>query len=100
MIVAEELDRYDIAFHSWGAQDPAVAEQVRRVDRLCWDFVRALFAEMGFEGTDLDDRPRILLVFVIFVSARRTVQLSGDDEDMTASIARYHAFFPRPGSET
>ena len=90
MIEREGLDRHDIAFRSWAAQDPSVAKVVRRVDLARYRFIRSLFAEMGFEGTELEDRVRIWLVFE---SAQHTVYLpkrSGNGED---AIIRRHAFF-------
>jgi AcrR family transcriptional regulator len=83
------LDRYDIAFRSWAAQEPSVAKSVRKVDLARYRFIRSLFAEMGFEGDDLEDRVRVWLVFE---SAKRTIYLpkrSGNDEE---SIIRRHAF--------
>jgi AcrR family transcriptional regulator len=87
------LDRYDIAFRSWAAQEPSVAKSVRKVDLARYRFIRSLFAEMGFEGDDLEDRVRVWLVFE---SAKRTVYLpkrSGNDEE---SIIRRHAFLTQP----
>jgi AcrR family transcriptional regulator len=93
MIEREDLDRYDIAFRSWAAQDPSVAKGVRQVDLARYRFIRSLFAEMGFEGAELEDRVRIWLVFQ---SAQRTVYLpkrSGNVEDV---IIRLHTFFTQP----
>ncbi len=95
MIEREGLDRYDIAFRSWAAQDPSVAKGVRKVDLARYRFIRSLFAEMGFEGAELEDRVRIWLVFE---SAQHTIYLpkrSGNGED---SIVRRHAFFTQPRS--
>jgi AcrR family transcriptional regulator len=95
MIEREGLDRYDIAFRSWAAQDPSVAKGVRKVDLARYRFIRSLFAEMGFEDTELEDRVRIWLVFE---SAQHTVYLpkrSGNGED---AIVRRHAIFTQPRS--
>ena len=94
MIERERLDRYDIAFRSWAAQDPDVAEKVRKVDQLRFNYVRSLFAELGFSSPELEDRTHI---FLAFVSAQRTVHVPGNgskiDDD---TINRRHAFFTRP----
>jgi AcrR family transcriptional regulator len=92
IIEKEGLDRYDIAFRSWAAQDPAVAEEVRKVDLARYAFVRELFAEMGFDGADLNERLRLWLVFQ---SAKRTVFVPEDGADSDAAIERRHAFFTR-----
>jgi AcrR family transcriptional regulator len=93
IIQREGLDRYDIAFRSWAAQDPSVAEQVKKVDLARYDFIRSLFSEMGFEGRDLEDRLRIWLVFH---SAQSTVFVPEDNGDAEEAINRRHAFFTRP----
>jgi AcrR family transcriptional regulator len=93
MIEREGLERYDIAFRSWAAQEPSVAEGVRKVDQARYRFIRSLFAEMGFEGPDLENRVRIWLVFY---SAKRTVHVPKSPEDDEDAIARRHAFFTRP----
>ncbi len=90
IIDREGLDRYDIAFRSWAAQDPAVAEDVRKVDLLRYQFLKSLFVEMGFAETDLDDRLRIWLVFH---SAQRAVFVPGKQVDREEAIKRHHAFF-------
>ena len=95
LIEHEGLDRYDIAFRSWAAQDDYVAEIVKKVDLARYRYIQSLFAEMGFKGADLEDRVRIWLVFQ---SARHSVyvpKVSGRDKD---TIARWHAFFTRPRS--
>lgn len=72
LIVRGRLDRYDIAFRSWAAQEPSVAEVVRKVDEARHVFCRSLFAEMGFEGPELEFRTHAFLAYqvgkgVIFV---------------------------------
>jgi len=56
IIEQNALDRYDVAFRSWAAQDSAIAADAHRVDQSRREFVTALFAEMGFEGNELDER--------------------------------------------
>lgn len=91
-IQAGEYDRYDIAFRSWAAQDPEVAQRVRRVDEHRYEFVRRMFADMGFEGTELETRVRAWLVFV---SAQRAVYMpEAGRSEMAPGDAL--AFFTRP----
>ena len=93
LIERERLDRYDIAFRSWAAQDHAVAEKVRKVDGIRFEYVRSLFADLGFKSPELEDRTHI---FLAFVSAQRTVHVPNNgskvDDD---TINRRHAFFTR-----
>lgn len=88
-IEREGLDRYDIAFRSWAAQDAKVAGAVRAVDETRYRFVRGLFSEIGFEGTDLEERVRVWLVFH---SAQRTVHVPNANRG-SESTRRLHAFF-------
>jgi len=96
MIREHRLDRYDIAFRSWAAQNPKVAEQVRRVDLVRHKFVRELFAEMGFEGADLDDRVRMWLVYEC---SKGTVGAPEGVEDDEEFLRRRFNFFTQPVSD-
>jgi hypothetical protein len=89
------LDRYDIAFRSWAAQEPSVAKSVRKVDLARYRFIRSLFAQMGFEGDELEDRARIWLVFE---SAQHTIYLPKASGSVEDAINRRHAFFTQPRS--
>lgn len=95
-IEREGLDRYDIAFRSWAAQDSSVAEEVRRVDLARYGFVRSLFADIGFRGYELEDRVRIWLAFQ---SAKRTVFFPEHDDNGEDAIRRRHAFFSSKEAE-
>jgi AcrR family transcriptional regulator len=64
------LDKYDVAFRSWAAQDSSVAKIVRDVDLARYRFIRSLLEEMGFTGMDLEVRVRTWLVYA---SASRSV---------------------------
>ena len=92
MIEREGLDRYDISFRSWAAQDPSVAKGVRKVDLERYRFIRSLFAEMGFEGNDLETRVELWLVFQ---SAQRTVYVPKSSRDIDDAITQRHAFLTR-----
>lgn len=65
LIVRERLDRFDIAFRSWAAQEPSVAETVLNVDTRRHFFCRSLFAEMGFEGAELEFRTHAFLAYQV-----------------------------------
>jgi AcrR family transcriptional regulator len=92
LIDRDGLDRYDAAFRSWAAQDPIVTKFVKKVDLVRFEFVRSLFAEMGCEGDDLNERTRIWLVFHC---AQRTVMLPGGSKSTQEVIAYRHDFFTR-----
>ena len=92
LIEREGLDRYDIAFRSWAAQEEMVAEEVRKVDLARYRYVRSLFAELGFKGRELRERVRIWLVFH---SAQRTVHMPENANRGRSQIAWRYAFFTR-----
>jgi AcrR family transcriptional regulator len=92
-IQRQGLDRYDIAFRSWAAQEPAVAAMVEEVDTHRYKFIRSLFSEMGFTGSDLEDRVRI---FLVFHSAQGAVFIPNGRQRSDAMIKRWHAFFTHP----
>ena len=76
LVQEQELDKYDIAFRSWAAQNSHVAVVVRQVDLSRYKFIRSLFEDMGFSGVDLETRTRAWLVYA---SAGRTVNFPVDD---------------------
>ena len=59
----DQLNKFDTAFRSWGAQDTSVAKVVRRVDAARFEALKAIFAEIGFVGVDLIERTRIFFLF-------------------------------------
>ncbi|NOD95274.1 TetR family transcriptional regulator [Ruegeria sp. HKCCD4884] len=85
LIRDNRLDKYDIAFRSWAAQEPAVAEKVREVDRLRYEFVAELFAEMGFAGDDLEERVRL---FLVYESAQHTLWFPKKSRQARDSVER------------
>ncbi len=85
LIRDNRLDKYDIAFRSWAAQEPAVAEKVHEVDRLRYEFVAELFAEMGFQGDDLEERVRL---FLVYESAQHTVWFPDRSRNIADSAER------------
>lgn len=89
-IRVEGLGRYDIAFRSWAAQEPWVADVVREVDLDRYEIMRRLFAELGFDGAELEERTRIWLVYH---SAEGTVSVPEDGSDSDAAVRlRYRLF--------
>lgn len=86
----EQLDRYDIAFRSWGAQEPSVAEVVRKVDEARHTFCRSLFSEMGFEGDELEFRTH---AFLAYQAGKIRVFVPEAAEDVDARLQWAEGFF-------
>jgi AcrR family transcriptional regulator len=63
--IIQDLDvtRFDLPIRALAAMDPLAAEVVGRADKTRYQFVRSLFAELGFTGDELDMRTRIFAVY-------------------------------------
>ena len=90
LVKREGLDLYDITFRAWAAQDPKIAAKVREVDLARYRFIRSLFAEIGFEGEELELRTRIWLVVA---AANSTVTFP--DDGTGDLFEKSHPFFVR-----
>ncbi|UWQ90452.1 TetR/AcrR family transcriptional regulator [Rhodobacteraceae bacterium M382] len=62
-VAERKLDRFDMAFRSWAAQDARVARVVERVDERRYHFIRSLFEDAGHTGVELEARTTAWLVF-------------------------------------
>jgi AcrR family transcriptional regulator len=93
LIERDGLDRYDVAFRSWAAQDPALAANVRKVDASRRDFVQSLFADMGFEGVELEERS---CAWLVHYTGHRNAFGPISSQDDPGRIERLHALFTRP----
>jgi AcrR family transcriptional regulator len=63
MIVDRDLSRYDLAMRLWAAHDPMAMRAFRRVYRTRLGFLRDAFAELGFEGDELEMRTRLFVCY-------------------------------------
>ncbi len=57
------LTRYDVHFRAWAINNPTAARGVREVFKARLDTVRELFAELGFEGEDLEVRAHLFVCY-------------------------------------
>ena len=64
MVREQQLDRYELAMRAWAEHDPNAAEMVERIYRDRMQFVGGLFRQIGFTGTALDARTRLLLCYL------------------------------------
>jgi AcrR family transcriptional regulator len=63
MICEHNLAGLDLHFHVWARKDPAVARKVRQVIRTRLDYLKAIFAELGFSGEELEMRSRLFVAY-------------------------------------
>ncbi len=70
-IINHDWAKHDVAIHAWALREERVAKAVTRAEGIRFKLVRSLFAEMGFEGDDLEMRVRTFVVFRSFEAGLR-----------------------------
>ncbi|MEY8099770.1 TetR/AcrR family transcriptional regulator [Falsihalocynthiibacter sp. S25ZX9] len=90
LVAQKDLDKYDMAFRSWAAQDTLVANEVKKVDQNRQRFIRTIFEEMGFTGVDLETRLRAWLVYA---SSNRSVSFQSTQESEEPTPDDFLEFF-------
>ena len=63
MIRDKHLAKYDLAMTSWAKLDPQVHRVVKKVVKMRLDYLRVIFAELGFEGDELEMRARLFVCY-------------------------------------
>ena len=63
IIFTEGLDKFELPMRAWAAEEPSVSIIVREVEVQRLAYIRALFAEMGFQGQDLEMRTRLFICY-------------------------------------
>ena len=70
LVFEQNLTEFDAAMHVWSNKDPHIAKKVRKVFAMRLAFAGKAFAELGFEGDDLEMRTR---VFISALSGERQI---------------------------
>ena len=63
MIEHYDMDRYEVPMRAWADHDPEAAECVKQVYAIRFKYIKSIFSEMGFKGTDLEIRVRLWLCY-------------------------------------
>jgi AcrR family transcriptional regulator len=63
MIRDKQLTKYDLAMNSWARLDSHVHKVVKKVVKMRLDYLRGIFAELGFEGDELEMRTRLFVCY-------------------------------------
>jgi AcrR family transcriptional regulator len=63
MIRDKQLTKYDLAINSWARLDSHVHKVVKKVVKMRLDYLRVIFAELGFEGDELEMRTRLFVCY-------------------------------------
>lgn len=90
MVRDKKLAKYDLAMHAWAKIDPLAYEVVKKVIKMRLDFNRAIFAELGFDGDELEMRTRL---FVCYHSWEVTMFIDdNDDKNLRLQQLRHKMF--------
>jgi len=70
MVFVEQLTRHDLAIRSWAIAEPKLRDLVKRTDDYRLDYLRMLFAGIGFDKGASDLRARVFLGEAAWEAAR------------------------------
>jgi len=88
----QELDKYDIMMRAWSLDEPLVAEQVEKVDKARFEYIKSVFVEMGFTGDELEARS---MIFQVYHSMSNAMQGSFFEKNRLKHQKLRHQFFTR-----
>lgn len=91
-IVSDRLNRYDIPIRALASHDPVAQRIVKKVDKFRLDYVRSLFAEIGFEGEELEMRTQ---TFVVYYSTATGLFAETSRQEQLNQIKSRHALLTR-----
>ena len=63
MIRDKHLTKYDLAMTSWARLNPRVHKVVKKIDKMRLEYLRVIFAELGFKGDELEMRTRLFVCY-------------------------------------
>jgi AcrR family transcriptional regulator len=87
-----ELEKYDIIMRAWALDEPLVAEQVEKVDKVRFEYIKSIFAKMGFIGDELETRS---MIFQVYHSMSNALQGSFFEKNRFKHENLRHQFFTR-----
>jgi AcrR family transcriptional regulator len=93
LVMREDYAQFDVSVRAWAAQEPMIQPLVIEVDRRRLAFVRSLFAELGFEGSELEMRTRACIGYISLDPAIRD---ASDDGRRFEMLERFQALITRP----
>ena len=84
-VFRSDLARYDVAIRAWATHDATIAPLVQKVERKRFRTVRRLFAQLSFEGPELEMRTRC---FVTCVSLEPAITLKQSSKQKSEHFRR------------
>jgi AcrR family transcriptional regulator len=88
----DDLAKYDNVMRAWALDDPLVAEQVEKVDLDRYEYIKSLFADMGFTGNNLEMRT---VIFQTYHSLSPALRGAVFEKTMFKHEKLRHQFFTR-----
>jgi AcrR family transcriptional regulator len=93
VIFTQGLDKYELPMRAWAVEEPQVAGVVQEMEARRLAYIRSFFAEMGFQGQDLEMRTRL---FVGYACGEHVFFSRESQEDQQKTIKAVHAFLTQP----
>ena len=63
MIRDKHLGKFDLAMTSWANSDSKIRKVVNEVVKMRLDYLRKIFAKLGFKGDELEMRSRLFVCY-------------------------------------
>jgi AcrR family transcriptional regulator len=63
MIRDKNLTKYDLAITAWAKTDPMARKVLKKALDIRLDYLRSIFAELGFDGDELEMRARLFVCY-------------------------------------
>lgn len=86
-LIKEDICRYELPIRGWVQIHPVLAPLLEDIDLRRYEYVAALFKEIGFSGNELEMRVRTFLVFYALETSLYPTQTL--DERLTLSALRH-----------
>lgn len=86
-IQQDEYCKHELPIRLWAIKQPNTLDSIESMDRKRYEFVRALFEEIGFTGEDLEMRTQ---TFVIFYSFQNALSIDMDEDKSMDTLLRQH----------
>ncbi len=66
MIFRHNLVKYELALHQWATTDRRADKVMRKANRVRLEFVKAIFAELGFDEEEIEIRSMLALTYQLW----------------------------------
>lgn len=86
-IIDSDAARYDLPVRAWAKLNPIAAAAVKRADKIRYNLVRELIADIGFTGEELEVRSRM---FVVYYSLEKALSVKENKKERLARVKTMH----------